>query len=54
MSARTRRRSWMSIRYFDDSILLTETHAWACYRLPTHAASVERQRHPRTSVPSRP
>src|SRR6516164_2523360 len=27
----------MSIRYFDDSILLTETHAWAYYRLPTHA-----------------
>src|SRR6266576_3449428 len=37
MSARTRRRSRMSIRYFDDSILLTETHAWAYYRLPTHA-----------------
>jgi hypothetical protein len=32
----------MSIRYFDDSILLTETHAWAYYRLPTLAASVER------------
>jgi hypothetical protein len=27
----------MSIRYFDDFILLTETHAWAYYRLPTHA-----------------
>jgi hypothetical protein len=27
----------MSVRYFDDSILLTETHAWAYYRLPTHA-----------------
>src|SRR5262249_56970247 len=37
MSARTRRRSRMSIRYFDDAILLTETHAWAYYRLPTHA-----------------
>src|SRR5262249_14737437 len=37
MNARTRRRSRMSIRYFDDSILLTETHAYAYYRLPTHA-----------------
>src|SRR6266487_445713 len=37
MSARARRRSRMSIRYFDDSILLTETHAWGYYRLPTHA-----------------
>ena len=37
MSARTRRRSRMSVRYFDDRILLTETHAWAYYRLPTHA-----------------
>src|SRR5690349_14653335 len=27
----------MSVRYFDDSILLSETHAWAYYRLPTHA-----------------
>jgi hypothetical protein len=27
----------MSVRYFDDRILLTETHAWAYYRLPTHA-----------------
>jgi len=27
----------MSVRYFDDAILLTETHAWAYYRLPTHA-----------------
>jgi AAA-like domain len=27
----------MSIRYFDDRIVLTETHAWAYYRLPTHA-----------------
>jgi hypothetical protein len=37
VTARTRRRSRMSVRYFDDSILLTETHAWAYYRLPTHA-----------------
>jgi hypothetical protein len=27
----------MSVRYFDDRILLTETHAWAYFRLPTHA-----------------
>ena len=25
----------MSVRYFDDRILLSETHAWAYYRLPT-------------------
>src|SRR5215467_6807681 len=37
MSTRTRRRSRMSIRYLDNSILLTETHAWAYYRLPTRA-----------------
>ena len=35
MSARTRGRSRLSLRYFDDRILLTETHAWAYYRLPT-------------------
>jgi hypothetical protein len=29
------RRSRLSVRYFDDRILLTETHAWAYYRLPT-------------------
>src|SRR5260370_41081404 len=40
MSQRTRRRSRMSIRYFDDAILLTETHAWAYYRLPAHAYEV--------------
>jgi hypothetical protein len=28
-------RSRMSVRYLDDRILLTETHAWAYYRLPT-------------------
>ena len=35
MSARTRGHSRLSLRYFDDRILLTETHAWAYYRLPT-------------------
>ncbi|MGD0925466.1 MAG: ATP-binding protein [Streptosporangiaceae bacterium] len=35
MSARTGGRSRLSLRYFDDRILLTETHAWAYYRLPT-------------------
>ena len=37
MSARTRStrgRSRISVRYFDDRILLTETHAWAYFRLP--------------------
>ena len=35
MSGRTRGRSRLSLRYFDDRILLTESHAWAYYRLPT-------------------
>ena len=35
MSARTRGRSRLAVRYFDDRVLLTETHAWAYYRLPT-------------------
>ena len=35
MSARTAGRSRLSVRYFDDRIVLTETHAWAYYRLPT-------------------
>ncbi|HEY6278233.1 MAG TPA: ATP-binding protein [Streptosporangiaceae bacterium] len=37
MTRATRGRSRLSVRYFDDRILLTETHAWAYYRLPTHA-----------------
>jgi AAA-like domain len=37
MTGRTRGRSRMSVRYFDDRILLSEGHAWAYYRLPTHA-----------------
>ena len=35
MSTRTTGRSRLSVRYFDDRIVLTETHAWAYYRLPT-------------------
>ncbi len=35
MSARTAGRTRLAVRYFDDRILLTETHAWAYYRLPT-------------------
>src|SRR5215813_9052144 len=35
VSGRTRGRSRLSVRYFDDRILLTESHAWAYYRLPT-------------------
>src|SRR5579871_3392330 len=31
----TRGRSRLGIRYFDDRILLTDTHAWAYYRVPT-------------------
>jgi RecA/RadA recombinase len=37
VSARTKGRSRLSVRYFDDRILLTETHAWAYYRLPTES-----------------
>jgi hypothetical protein len=29
------RRSRLTVRYFDDRILLTETHAWAYFRVPT-------------------
>jgi AAA-like domain len=35
MSARTAGRSRLPVRYFDDRILLTDTHAWAYYRVPT-------------------
>jgi AAA domain-containing protein len=35
MSARMARRNRLSVRYFDDRILLTETHAWAYFRVPT-------------------
>jgi hypothetical protein len=35
MTARTAGRARLSVRYFDDRIVLTETHAWAYYRLPT-------------------
>jgi len=35
MSARMSRRSRLSVRYFDDRVLLTETHAWAYFRVPT-------------------
>ena len=37
MSARTRGRSRLNVRYFDDRILLTETHAWTYFRLPTES-----------------
>jgi AAA domain-containing protein len=35
VSARTAGRSRLAVRYFDDRILLTDTHAWAYYRVPT-------------------
>ncbi len=35
MTARTAGRSRLAVRYFDDRILLTDTHAWAYYRVPT-------------------
>jgi hypothetical protein len=31
----SRGRARLGIRYFDDRILLTDTHAWAYYRLPS-------------------
>ena len=34
MTQRTK-HSRLSIRYFDDRILLTESHAWAYFRIPT-------------------
>jgi RecA/RadA recombinase len=37
VSLRTKGRSRLTVRYFDDRILLTETHAWAYYRLPTES-----------------
>ena len=35
MSARTKERRRLAVRYFDDRIVLTDTHAWAYYRVPT-------------------
>jgi hypothetical protein len=35
MSGQSARRSRLSVRYLDDRILLTETHAWAYFRVPT-------------------
>jgi hypothetical protein len=35
VSARSRSRARLGIRYFDDRILLTEQHAWAYYRIPS-------------------
>jgi hypothetical protein len=37
VTVRGRTRGRLGIRYFDDRILLTDTHAWAYYRLPTHS-----------------
>ncbi len=34
MSQRAKRNR-LSVRYFDDRVLLTETHAWAYFRIPT-------------------
>jgi hypothetical protein len=35
VTARTSGRSRLAVRYFDDRILLTDSHAWAYYRVPT-------------------
>jgi hypothetical protein len=34
-AGRGARRTRLTVRYFDDRILLTETHAWAYFRVPT-------------------
>ena len=35
MNDRSAKRSRLAVRYFDHRILLTETHAWAYFRVPT-------------------
>ena len=35
MSRSSRARSRLAVRYFDDRVLLTDTAAWAYFRLPT-------------------
>ena len=35
MSTRSKGRSRLAVRYFDDRVLLTDTHAWAYYRVPS-------------------
>jgi AAA-like domain len=35
ISVHTAGRTRVAVRYFDDRILLTETHAWAYYKVPT-------------------
>ena len=35
MSMRTAGRTRLSVRYFDHRVVLTETHAWAYFRVPT-------------------
>ena len=35
MTKKSKGRSRLAIRYFDDRVLLTDTHAWAYYRLPS-------------------
>ena len=35
MSAKSKGRSRLAIRYFDDRVLLTDMHAWAYYRVPS-------------------
>ena len=34
-SRNSRGRARLAVRYFDDRILLTDTHAWAYYRIPS-------------------
>jgi hypothetical protein len=35
VSKKSKGRSRLAIRYFDDRVLLTDTHAWAYYRVPS-------------------
>jgi len=35
VSTKSKGRSRLAIRYFDDRVLLTDAHAWAYYRVPS-------------------
>ena len=35
MTPRAKSNSRLAIRYFDDRVLFTDTHAWAYFRLPS-------------------
>ena len=51
MSARSKGRNRLTVRYFDDRVLLTDTHAWA-YQVPSVSCSSPRQTSVRRSPPT--